>query len=213
MVLQRLRCSKTFFSAMILFSNRPISFSTINTAAMPAMSAQYLGPRAMYHSSFSSRIADPRSRPSVLRCHLLAASPLAYSSYRRAGRNCLPRIYAALSTAPTIERETKDEETAPLGPTTPVVLTVRNMKCGGCSAAVKRMLLQQPGIASAAVNLLTETAVVQVVGDRPEEVAEHAAAAVGAKGFPSELRKPDEDDLDSAAAAINERKAEELKQS
>lgn len=36
------------------------------------------------------------------------------------------------------------------------------MKCGACSAAVKRMLLTRPEVASAAVNLMTETAAVQV---------------------------------------------------
>ena len=46
-----------------------------------------------------------------------------------------------------------------------VVLDVGGMKCGGCSAAVKRMLLQQPGVTAAAVNLLTETAAVQFSGD------------------------------------------------
>lgn len=46
-----------------------------------------------------------------------------------------------------------------------VVLDVGNMKCGGCSAAVKRMLVAQPGVAAAAVNLLTETAAVQFSGD------------------------------------------------
>ena len=97
--------------------------------------------------------------------------------------------------------------------TTPVVLTVKNMKCGGCSAAVKRMLLQQPGITNAAVNLLTETAVVQVASDKPEEVAELAAGVLGGKGFPAELRKPDDDNLENTAAAINERKAQELKES
>ena len=96
---------------------------------------------------------------------------------------------------------------------TPVVLTVRGMKCGGCSAAVKRMLLQQPGVSSAAVNLLTETAVIQVVSHSPAAVAEQAAGVLGSKGFPAELRKAEEDDLSNSAAAINERKAQELKES
>ena len=43
-----------------------------------------------------------------------------------------------------------------------VVLDVGGMKCGGCSAAVKRMLLTRPDVDSAAVNLLTETAAVRV---------------------------------------------------
>lgn len=42
-----------------------------------------------------------------------------------------------------------------------VVLDVGGMKCGGCSAAVKRMLVARPDVESAAVNLLTETAAVR----------------------------------------------------
>ena len=40
------------------------------------------------------------------------------------------------------------------------MLDVRGMKCGGCSAAVRRILLADPAVESAAVNLLTESAVV-----------------------------------------------------
>ena len=36
------------------------------------------------------------------------------------------------------------------------------MRCGGCSASVKRILEGQPGVQAAAVNLLTESAVVRV---------------------------------------------------
>ena len=43
-----------------------------------------------------------------------------------------------------------------------VVLDVRNMKCGGCTASVKRILLASPGVEKAAVNLLTECAVVKL---------------------------------------------------
>jgi Cu+-exporting ATPase len=118
---------------------------------------------------------------------------------------------ASLSTA-TLEKETSDVEDAQSA-ATPVVLTVRGMKCGGCSAAVKRILLQQPGISSAAVNLLTETAVIQVVSDSPAQVGEQAAGVLGSKGFPAELRKAAEDDIANAAEAVNARKAEELKES
>ena len=47
-------------------------------------------------------------------------------------------------------------EAAPL-----VLLDVGGMKCGGCSAAVKRMLAARPDVESAAVNLITETAAVR----------------------------------------------------
>jgi Cu2+-exporting ATPase len=54
----------------------------------------------------------------------------------------------------------EDQEQQPLLQT--VVLDVGGMKCGGCSAAVKSMLLKHPGVQGAAVNLLTESAAVTV---------------------------------------------------
>lgn len=103
------------------------------------------------------------------------------------------------------------------GPATEaVVLDVRGMKCGGCSAAVKRMLLQQPGVAGAAVNLLTETAVVQVAvpgadsAQAPAELAAAAAAVLTAKGFPAQLRSVEAGVADDAAT-LSERKEQELR--
>ena len=192
---------------MILSLNSPLTTISANAAL-------HCGPSRMHRPSFiGSRLAEVRPPITAWATHLRPFTPSAYSNYRRAGRIHVPKLYAALSTAPAVEQEVKTEESDQVSITTPVVLTVRNMKCGGCSAAVKRMLLQQPGISSAAVNLLTETAVVRVVGNAPEELAEQAATVLGTKGFPAELRKPDEDDLNSSAAAINERKAEELKES
>lgn len=52
------------------------------------------------------------------------------------------------------------------------MLDVKGMMCGGCSAAVKGMLVKQPGVEAAAVNLLTETAAVTVkVGDAAQVTA------------------------------------------
>ena len=54
-----------------------------------------------------------------------------------------------------------------------VMLDVSGMKCGGCSASVKRILLSNEGVQHAAVNLLTETAVVKL---RPAEGSAEKAA-------------------------------------
>jgi copper chaperone CopZ len=63
-----------------------------------------------------------------------------------------------------------------------VVLDVQGMKCGGCSAAVKRMLQQQPGVQAAAVNLLTETAAVQAApGESAAQLGEACAALLTKK--------------------------------
>lgn len=94
------------------------------------------------------------------------------------------------------------------------MLDVRGMKCGGCSAAVKRILLQQPGVRGAAVNLLTETAVVRVAvqpEDEALQLAQAAAAAVSSKGFPTSVRSMEDEGLAGDAAALAERKQEELR--
>jgi Cu2+-exporting ATPase len=95
-----------------------------------------------------------------------------------------------------------------------ILLDVGGMKCGGCSAAVKRMLLAQPGIETAAVNLLTETAAITLTPEAAALVAavegggamaaaasaattpptappaaESAAAFLTSKGFPATVRK------------------------
>lgn len=96
-------------------------------------------------------------------------------------------------------------------PSEAVVLDVRGMKCGGCSAAVKRILLQQPHVLSAAVNLLTETAVVTVAAPQGEPAAAAAAQALSDKGFPASLRSLDASGLAGDAAALSERKEQELR--
>ena len=69
----------------------------------------------------------------------------------------------------------------------PVLLEVSGMKCGGCSAAVKRILLSQPEVVNAAsVNLLTESAAVTftpsaVAGASAEHLAAQAAEALSKK--------------------------------
>lgn len=77
-----------------------------------------------------------------------------------------------------------------------VLLTVQNMKCGGCSAAVKRMLLKDPSIENAAVNLLTGTAVIELKeGSAREETISRALYSLTTKGFPTSIRQPSDDDV------------------
>lgn len=104
---------------------------------------------------------------------------------------------------------------AEAAPSTPVLLNVANMKCGGCSAAVKRILLQQPGVVGAAVNLLTETAVVQLEASAADAdaAAQQAAAALSTKGFPAQLRLLDTESLEAQSAVMSARKEQELNDS
>lgn len=69
-----------------------------------------------------------------------------------------------------------------------VILDVSNMKCGGCSASVKRILLSKPGVQSAAVNLLTESAVVQLAGGNDHAIVRDATEGLTAKVCCRQLR-------------------------
>ncbi|GAX72668.1 hypothetical protein CEUSTIGMA_g124.t1 [Chlamydomonas eustigma] len=94
-----------------------------------------------------------------------------------------------------------------------VLLDVGGMKCGGCSAAVKRMLSARPDVESAAVNLITETAAVRFRGP-PGLLASEAVAMLTAKGFPSKIRssgmgEPVSGADASAAALETEQRREE----
>ncbi len=122
------------------------------------------------------------------------------------------RLYAA---AADVEREAAEGALADRR-VTPVILSVENMKCGGCSAAVKNILLQQPGVAGAAVNLLTETAVVQVPGldvGEAEAAARRAADALTGKGFPAALRVAEADGVQGLSVTLTERKERQLQES
>lgn len=68
------------------------------------------------------------------------------------------------------------------------------MKCGGCSAAVKRILLGNPEIESAAVNLLTESAVFKVPASLDKDALGELAANLLTKQVcllaPSAMEQP-----------------------
>lgn len=83
-----------------------------------------------------------------------------------------------------------DSETGPPTVLEQVVLSVRNMKCAGCVAAVERRLRQQEGVEEACVNLVTETAAIALQpGTNVEPLAEMLTGA----GFPSMVRSPEAD--------------------
>lgn len=77
-----------------------------------------------------------------------------------------------------------------------ILLDVRGMTCGGCAASVKRILESQPQVASASVNLATETAIVwpaseaKVVPNWQKEVGEILAKQLTTCGFESNFRGP-----------------------
>lgn len=66
--------------------------------------------------------------------------------------------------------------------TSVILLDVGGMKCGGCAAGVKRRLLERPEVHSAAVNLVTGSAVVTVSASAAPsfaaELGEHITSQV-----------------------------------
>ncbi|PNW77102.1 hypothetical protein CHLRE_10g422201v5 [Chlamydomonas reinhardtii] len=121
---------------------------------------------------------------------------------------------AAATEATKTETAAAEAEAAPEATHT-VLFEVGDMKCGACSAAVKRMLLTRPEVASAAVNLMTETAAVQVRGD-PEALAPKLAAFISQRGFPMRLRAAGgagAEDAVAAAAAADKKRQDEARRS
>ena len=91
-----------------------------------------------------------------------------------------------------------------------LLFLVEGMRCGGCSAAVSKVLNADPGVARAAVNLVTETVAMELApgADALETIA-RAKSATEAKGFRMSPR-PVGRAAEEAAAAANARKEEEL---
>ncbi|KAI3770204.1 hypothetical protein L6452_01329 [Arctium lappa] len=91
------------------------------------------------------------------------------------------------------ETETETDDVSVLSSDV-IILDVRGMTCGGCSASVKRILENQAQVSSASVNLTTETAIVWPLSEAKvtpnwqkvmgEELAKHLTTC----GFSSNLR-------------------------
>ncbi|KAL4445398.1 hypothetical protein ABPG77_011223 [Micractinium sp. CCAP 211/92] len=191
---------------------RPLATVKLSRAAGGTISSTAAaGASCRLHPCFPTRAARP-SLPWLLP----GASAPFNSQWRTYAASQLEEQAPAAPVAAAALAEAQLVTSAEGDDAEPVVLDVRGMKCGGCSAAVKRILLQQPGVRGAAVNLLTETAVIQVAappGEEARQLAEAAAAAVSSKGFPTSLRGGEDEGLAGDAAALAERKQEELRKS
>jgi P-type Cu2+ transporter len=75
--------------------------------------------------------------------------------------------------------------------TTTIVLDVTGMKCAGCVSAVEKHLLNQAGVESACVNLLTGVAAISTA---TTVTASELAAKLTASGFPAQPRTVAESD-------------------
>lgn len=92
---------------------------------------------------------------------------------------------------------------------TVLVMDVTKMMCGGCSASVKKILLQHPRVEEASVNLITGTAVVKLAQGSTSLDEDDVVAAVSAKGFPS-FKRGLEDSREQAEKIKLEQEMEEV---
>ena len=90
-----------------------------------------------------------------------------------------------------------------------ILFTVEGMRCGGCSAAVQKVLVATPGVSRAAVNLVTETAAVELAAGASESTIAEFTKAVGDKGFTMSPR-PVGRAAEVAAIKAEARRAEEM---
>ncbi len=67
-----------------------------------------------------------------------------------------------------------------------LLLDVEGMKCGGCVRAVETILLEQKGVASASVNLVSRTVYLDM--EDPNHHLDGVLKALALKGFPSRVR-------------------------
>ncbi|VVB16895.1 unnamed protein product [Arabis nemorensis] len=95
-----------------------------------------------------------------------------------------------ISTQSFESTESSIDSVKPVTSDTPILLDVSGMMCGGCVARVKSVLMSDDRVASAVVNMLTETAAVRL---KPEvEVMEDAAESLAKRltesGFEAKRR-------------------------
>ncbi|MDJ1178364.1 heavy metal translocating P-type ATPase [Roseofilum sp. BLCC_M91] len=88
-----------------------------------------------------------------------------------------------------------------------LTLDVTGMKCAGCVQAVERQLMQQPGVRSACVNLVTAVAAVEY--EQGTVNGAQLAEKLTESGFPSQLRSPE--NLSNSSISPQQRYQQELK--
>eukprot|EP00898_Chlorokybus_atmophyticus_P001006 jgi/Chlat1/1906/Chrsp149S02218 len=98
-----------------------------------------------------------------------------------------------------------------------VLLDVGGMKCGGCAAAVKKILEDQPTVFSANVNLATETAQVELSTTRDVETGsagagEALAQELTRRGYASRVRGQDTETAEERQHITQSKQEQRMKQ-
>ncbi len=88
-----------------------------------------------------------------------------------------------------------------------VTIPVSGMTCAGCSSRVQRVLEKSPGVASAAVNLLTRSAAVEF--DPAATSVETLVETIRGTGYGAELPSP-EQSIEAALAAEQQARVQEV---
>lgn len=96
----------------------------------------------------------------------------------------IPAAAQARSTL-SVQNDIVDQTSRTSGNENVLVMDVTKMMCGGCSASVKKILLQHPKVDEASVNLVTGTAVVTLIPGSSEGDIDDIIDTVSSKGFPS----------------------------
>eukprot|EP00240_Pyramimonas_obovata_P000485 CAMPEP_0118924204 /NCGR_PEP_ID=MMETSP1169-20130426/2446_1 /TAXON_ID=36882 /ORGANISM="Pyramimonas obovata, Strain CCMP722" /LENGTH=598 /DNA_ID=CAMNT_0006865295 /DNA_START=246 /DNA_END=2038 /DNA_ORIENTATION=+ len=177
---------------------------------------------------FSKQFSVRRSTSALSRCHRgLPVPGLSHASHtQRIGgltrtsseysrRYRLLPCWATSRMVASVATVEKEETTTTSAKSEMVLLDVTGMKCAGCSGAVQRVLDAQPELASASVNLLTNSAAVWVDeqgAESPDVVAQKIAQVITDKGFPATVRPSGLEAAAEAASLAKEKRVEEVRQ-
>jgi len=80
-------------------------------------------------------------------------------------------------------------------PSSSILLDIDGMKCGGCVRAVENILLEQPNVINASVNLVSRTAWVDL--DNKNQPIESILQALKVRGFVAQIRTNNPFDIDA----------------
>ncbi|CAH2072220.1 unnamed protein product [Thlaspi arvense] len=151
--------------------------SNLLRLTLPPPSSLHIRPRKFLDVTYSKR-CFPRQRHSRIRRHYSTTPGLLVSNS------------VQISTQSFESAESSIESVKPVASDTPILLDVSGMMCGGCVARVKSVLMSDDRVASAVVNMLTETAAVRL---KPEvevipDAAESLAKRLTESGFEAKRR-------------------------
>ncbi|CAH8271812.1 unnamed protein product [Arabidopsis lyrata] len=143
---------------------------------LPPPSSLHIRPSKFLDVKFVNR-CFPRQRRSRIRRHCSTPGLLVSNSVE-------------ISTQSFESTESSIESSKSVTSDTPILLQVSGMMCGGCVARVKSVLMSDDRVASAVVNMLTETAAVKL---KPEvevtaDAAESLAKRLTESGFEAKRR-------------------------